>query len=340
MRPDRIASRSYFSSNLILNFLQKFAAVALLCCSAGLACAQGGEFPSRPLKLMVPFQAGGAPDVVARVLAQSMSTGLAQPIVIDNKPGANGIVGTEAAANATPDGYTLVLVDRGTFGINPSLYDKLPYDPLKSFDFIGIAALGPYLLLVNPALGVGSIPELVAAAKRNDLRYGSFGVGGLGHINVELIARHLGIKLDHVPYKGGPAALAGVVSGEVALAVLTPPAVLGQLRDGKLRALAVGADKRLELLPSVPTAAEAGLSPEALAPVFFGLAAPRGTPAPILARLSAEMKRALQQPDVLERFNKSGLVMVGGSPDAMARTIATDVERFGNIVRASGIKPE
>ncbi len=302
--------------------------------------AQAEAFPTKPVKMIVPFPPGGGADLTARMLAQKMGEGLGQPVVVENKPGANGVLGTEAVAKAAPDGYTILLVDRGALGINPSLYKALPYDPLKSFAYIGIATDGPYVLVANPSLGVKSVADLVALAKTKPLAYGSFGVGSMAHVNVEALAQTAGFKVQHVPYKGAGPAVAAVASGEVAMAIASPPSVLGLIGERKLVALVVGSGKRLAQLPDVATLTEAGLPADTLVPTFFALAAPAGTPAAIVAKLNAAMKRAVTAPDIVERLAKSGLVPNGGTPDAMLQTVTQDVARFSSLVKSIGIQPE
>jgi len=306
------------------------------------ALAQSDTYPVRAIKLIVPFPPGGGADLTARVLGQKMGESMGQPVVVENKPGANGSLGTDAVAKAAPDGYTILLTDRGALGVNPSLYVKLPYDPVKDFSDIGIATDGPYVLVVNPSLNVKSLAELTALAKAKPgaLNYASFGIGSMPQLNIEALNRRLGIDLVHIPYKGaGPAAQA-VVAGEVGVTIGSVPAVQGFVKDGRLRALAVGADKRLALLPDVPTLAEAGGGTDTLIPTFFALAAPAGTPPPIIAKLNAELKKALADPSVSDKLAAAGLLPNGGSPEAMAATVTQDIARVGALAKAIGIKPE
>jgi tripartite-type tricarboxylate transporter receptor subunit TctC len=276
------------------------------------------------------------------MLAQKMGERLGQPMVVENKPGANGLVGTDAVAKAAPDGYTILMTDRGALGINPSLYARLPYDPRKDFAHIGIATEGPYVLVVSSALPVKSLADLVALAraKPGGLRYGSYGVGSMAQLNIEALARAEGITLQHIPYKGAPPAVAAVVAGQVDLTIASPPSLLGFIKDGRLHALAVGSDRRLALLPEVPTTKEAGVSGEPLIPTFFALSAPAGTPPAIVDRLNAELRHALAQPDVDARLHTAGLVPIGSSPAAMTRIVAHDVDRFAALVKDIGIAPE
>jgi len=318
------------------------AATAFGAFAATHAQAQTGAYPNRPIKLVVAYPPGGGADLTARTVAQKMSEQMGQPVVVENRPGANGGIGADQVAKAAPDGYTILLVDRGALGINPSLYAKLPYDPLRDFAFIGIATEGPYVLVVNPRLQVNSVKELIALtkAKPKSVDYGSFGIGSMAQLNLEAFNQREGTDLQHVPYKGAGPAVQAVVSGEVGVAIASAPSVLGFLKDGRLKAIAVGSDRRMAILPDVPTLAEAGAAPDTLLPVFFALAAPAGTPPEIVAKLNAEMKRALTAPDASEKLIASGLVPTGSSPEVMTRTVAQDVERFRALVKAIGVKPE
>lgn len=288
----------------------------------------------------MPSAPGGATNLTARLIAQKITETIGQPVVVDNRPGANNIIGAEAVATSGADGYTLLLAPRETFGINQHLYVSLPYDPLKSFAYIGVVTEAPMFLVVNPSLGVKTMSELVALARTKSPSYGSFGIGSLAHLNLEALAQRSGIKLVHVPYKGAAPVVKALIAGEVALGLVAAPSALGFIRDGRLRALAVGSDRRLDLLPEVPTMAESGFAADILIPGLFGLVAPAGTPQPIIARLNAEMKRALALPGVAERLIKSGLVPIGSTPEAMTSLVAADVARFGALVKAIGIKSE
>lgn len=298
---------------------------AAACLSPATILAQGAGYPSKPIKVIVPFPPGGAADTTMRVLASHLSEALGQPVVVDNKPGANGIIGAEAVAKSEADGHTLLFAPREVFGVNPTLYKSLPYDPVDGLAPIGIVVEGSYVLIANPSLGMTTAKQLIDLAKSNDLAFASFGVGSMGNLNLEAFARSAGITLRHIPYKGAPDAVRAVVSGEVAVAISTPPAALGLLQEKKLVALAVGADKRLGLLPEVPTLAEVGMAHDTLLPAFFAMAAPKGTPAAVVDRLSAELKRALADPAVAERLSKAGLTPVGGTPEGMRRVIAQDI---------------
>ena len=299
-------------------------------------------YPTKPLKLIVPFSPGGASDLTARTLAQKMGESMGQSIVVENKPGANGVVGIDSVAKSQPDGYTILLTDRGSLTVNPSLYVKLPYDPVKDFSYIGIATDGPYVLVANPKLDVKTVQELVALSKSKPgtVNYSSFGIGSMAQLNLEAFNQKMGTDMLHVPYKGAAPAAQAAVAGEVGVTIAAVPAVQGFIKDGRLRALAVGSEKRFAVLPDVPTMTEAGAGSDILLPTYFALLAPANTPAPIVARLNAELKKALADPQVVERLASAGLVPNGGSPEAMAASVKSDLPRFQALVKSIGIKPE
>ena len=306
------------------------------------AGALAQAYPTKPIRLVVPFPPGGAADLTARTLGQKMGDQLGQPIVIENKPGANGVLGIDTVAKAAPDGYTIVLTDRGSLAVNPSLYTKLPYDSLKDFAYIGIVTDGPYVLVANPKLDVKTPQELVALskAKPGTLSYASYGVGSMPQLNLEAFNQQMGTDMLHVPYKGaGPAAQAAV-AGDVSVTIAAAPAVQGFIKDGRLRALAVGSDKRFAVLPDVPTMKELGAPGDILVPTYFALLAPAGTPPAIVAKLNAEMKKAIADGGVAEKLAGAGLVAQGGTPEAMAASLKQDVPRFAELVKKIGIKPE
>ena len=316
--------------------------VLLLAALSSAAGALAQTYPAKPIRLVVPFPPAGAADLTARTLGQKMGDQLGQPIVIENKPGANGVLGIDTVAKAAPDGYTIVLTDRGSLAVNPSLYAKLPYDPLKDFAYIGIVTDGPYVLVANPKLDVKTPQELVALskAKPGTLSYASYGVGSMPQLNLEAFNQQMGTDMLHVPYKGaGPAAQAAV-AGDVSVTIAAVPAVQGFIKDGRLRALAVGSDKRFAVLPDVPTMKELGAPGDILVPTYFALLAPAGTPPAIVEKLNAEMKKAIADSVVAERLSGAGLLPQGGTPEAMAASLKQDVPRFAELVRKIGIKPE
>jgi len=291
---------------------------------------------------MVSFTPGGGADLTARVVGQKMSEAIKQPFVVENRPGANGSIGAAAVATAAPDGYTMLLTDRGALGVNPSLYKKLAYDPTKDFEYVGIVTTAPYVLVSDPKLSATTLRELIDLAKKTPgkINYASFGIASMAHLNLEALKARAGIDVVHVPYKGAGPAVQGVVAGEAGLTIASPAAVLGFVRDGRLRALAIGAKQRSALLPDVPTLAEAGTDEDVLAPTYFAFALPAGTPRAIVERLHAEMKNALVAPEVADRLNKAGLEPTGSTPQALEETVRRDIPRFRKIIQDVGIQPE
>jgi tripartite-type tricarboxylate transporter receptor subunit TctC len=301
------------------------------------AYAQTGQnYPTKPIKMVVPFPPGGGTDFLARLLAHKMGDSLGQAIIVENKPGAATSIGSDAVAKAAPDGYTILMMLRD-MTLNPSLM-TLPYDTLKSFAWIGMVAEGPFVLVANPSVPIKSVADLVAAAKAQpgSVSYGSLGVGGFAHICMESMALHLGIKLLHVPYKGAGPALQAAVSGEVAITLAALTGAVPFIRDGRLRALAVGSSTRASQLPDVPTISEAG-GGDTILPQYYGLAAPAETPRPVIDRLNAELKRALEAPDVIDNLAKNGLTAAYTTPEGLGTQIAQDIPRFGKVIKVVGI---
>jgi len=299
-------------------------------------------YPSRPIRLIVSFTPGGGADLTARTVGQGMSETLRQPVVVENRPGANGFVGAAAVAKSPPDGYTLLLTDRGALGVNPSLYKSLPYDPLQDFEYVGIVTSAPYVLVVDPRLGATSLAGLVrlAKAKPAAINYASFGIASMAQLNIEALKARLGVNLTHVPYKGAGPAVQAVVAGEAGVTISSPAAVLGFVREGRLRALAIGAQKRSPLLPDVPTLAEAGVDDDTLVPTYFAFALPAGTPRPIAERLGEAMRRALAAPPIAERLGAAGLEPTGGTGESLREIVKRDIPRFRKIIQDVGIQRE
>jgi tripartite-type tricarboxylate transporter receptor subunit TctC len=315
-------------------------AVAAIALVPALASAQA--YPTGPIRLVVPYTAGGSSDFVARMLAQKMSAGLGQTVAVDNRPGVAGIPGTEIVARSAPDGYTIALVGLTTHAANPSLYKKLPYDAQKDFTPIGNAIVSPLVLSVPPSLPVNNVQELIAYAKANPgkLNFGSAGIGNTLHLAGELFKSRAGIDIVHVPYKGAAAAVADLLAGRIHLMIDVVQTPLAHIQAGKLRALGTTGTQRIALLPDVPTIAEQGL-PGFQFTTWIGLAAPAGTPPAIVARLHAEMAKALAMPDVKEAFAKQSMdVAPSPSPEAYAQHMRSEQERLANLIRTAGIQPE
>jgi tripartite-type tricarboxylate transporter receptor subunit TctC len=310
--------------------------------ASGAALAQ--DFPTRPIRLVVSFTPGGGADFTARTVGQKMSELLGQPVVVENKPGANGLVGCEAVAKSAPDGYTLLETDRGALGVNPSLYRKMPYDPLSDFEYVGVVTTAPYVLVIDARLSAKTLAEYVklAKAKPGSLNYGSYGIASMAQLNVEALKAKMGIDLVHVPYKGAGPAVQAVVAGEASLTIASPAAVLGFIRDGRLRALAIGEKRRSPLLPDVPTYAEASKSKDddPMVPTYFAFALPAKTPRAIADKLHGAMRKAVFSGEVAEKLNAAGLVPTGGTGEELAALVARDIPRFHGIIQNIGIQPE
>ena len=303
--------------------------------------AQAQTYPTHPLRLIVPFPPGGSTDILARALSQKLAEGLAQPVVIDNRPGAGGSIGAEAAAKAAPDGYTLMMGHLGTLAVNAAIYKKLPYDPVKSFAPVCLMAIVPSVLVVNPLLPISSTAELIAYAKANPgkLAYGSAGSGSTSHLTTEYFKLATGTDILHVPYKGVGPMLTDLVSGQLSMGLNGAPAVMPHVNSGRLRALAVSSLTRLPSLPNIPTLAESGV-PGFEANGWYGIVAPAGTPREIVARLNAEIRRIVATPELRARLDAEGAIPAADSPEAFAAFIASEIARWGAVLKRAGIEPQ
>jgi tripartite-type tricarboxylate transporter receptor subunit TctC len=298
--------------------------------------AQTGAWPSHPVKVIVPFGAGGPADIYGRSIAQGLSEGLGMQFIVEDRPGAGSVPGTDAVAKAAPDGYTLVIISN-TQAINETLYPKLPYALLRDFVPVTQVNAMPNVLVVSPALGVSSVTELIAAAKRapGKLNYASSGSGTPYHLAAELFKTMAGVSIVHVPYRASGDARTGVLSGQVQMMFDSLPTTLPQIKAGKMRGLAITSAQRSPLLPEVPTMAEAGV-PGYEADLWIGLLAPRGTPAPIIERLHASAARYLARSDIVAAYHAQGTVPIGSTPAQFGSFLQTEVEKWGRVVRYSG----
>jgi len=323
---------------LVLARLAHLAQLALLTLPSSRAAFAQSDFPSRPIRIVVPFSPGGAVDGPTRVLAQELGRRLRQQVIIDNKPGAGATIGSEMVAKSAPDGYTLLLASQ-TNAISASLYPKLGFNPID--DFTGISLLGrePGVLVVHPALPVRNVAELVALARerRGELNYASSGNGSGQHLFMALFASMAGIKLTHVPYRGSGQATTDLLAGTVPMAFPGTAGMVAHVKAGKLRAIAVSGAARSPQLPDVPTLAESGL-PGYAAYVWLGLLAPRGTPAVIVERLHGELKAALATPEVRSYFAEAGIEAVGSSPAEMDAHLREERDRWARVIRETGTK--
>ena len=297
------------------------------------------NYPTKPIRMIVPFAPGGTTDVIARIIGQKLSDNLGQQVVIDNRPGANGNIGTEMAAKAPADGYTLVMSFDGTMAINPLVYRNLGFDPQKDLAPVVTVAQVPLLIVVHPSLGVSSIKELVALAKAQPARinYSSAGHGSTGHLTGELLKTRANIEMVHVSYKGGGQALTDLLGGQIHMLVTALPTVEPFLRQGKLKALAFSSAKRVPGLPEVPTIAESGLAGFDVSS-WYGILAPAATPKDIIRRLNSEIVKILAQKDVRDRFTVLGTALVGDTPEQFASVIKADTVRWANVVKDANIR--
>jgi tripartite-type tricarboxylate transporter receptor subunit TctC len=306
----------------------------------GATGAHAEAYPDRPVRLIVPFAAGGLNDVVARLIAPYLERSLGQPFIVDNRPAASGIVGTDATAKAAPDGHTLLMV-ASSFTVVPATHPKLPYDSERDLAPIGMVAKNPLLFVVNPKVPATSLAEFVVLAKANPgkLNYSSPGAATQTHLVVELFSQKAQIKLQHIPYRGGALAVTSVVAGETQFTVISTLASLPQIQAGALRAIASGSLSRDPQLPDLPTVVEQGF-PGLEAIQWIGLLTTAGTPKHIVERINAELNRALRDPDLIAKFAQQGLTPAGGTPAEFQRTIATDLKNWAETARAANIRAE
>jgi tripartite-type tricarboxylate transporter receptor subunit TctC len=299
------------------------------------------NYPGRPIRLIVPFAAGGGNDTVARLVGQSLGARLGQPVIVDNRPGAGGVVGAEAGAKAAPDGYTLFLGGVGSHAINPNLHKDLPYDPNKDFAPITLLASAPLILVVHPSVQADSVAQLIALARAQPgkLNYASNGNGSSSQLAAVMFASMTGIDIVHIPYKGLAPALADLLGGQDQLMFSSIVAILPQVRAGKLKALAVTSRRRMSLLPDLPTIAESGVAGYESSS-WYGILAPAGTPPDIVARLHDELVKVLAQEDVRKALAQEGAEPVGNSPQEFAAFISAEKQRLGAVIKSGKVQME
>jgi tripartite-type tricarboxylate transporter receptor subunit TctC len=308
------------------------------CLGSGEPAAQ--PYPARPIRFVVPFAPGGGTDVLARLLAQRLYEPLGQPVVVDNRPGAGGVIGAEIAARAPADGYTIVLGSPGPLTINPNL-QRVPYDTLRDFAPITLAQLSPFVLVLHPSVAAATVKDLIALAKAKPgtLNYGSAGTGSVSHFSSEQFKALAGVHIVQVPYKGAGPAVTDLLAGRLHMMFENLPTVVQHVRAGKLKMLAVGTRSRSAAVPEVPTVAEAGV-PGYESSTAFGVLAPAKTPAAAITRLNKELVKILHGPDIKEKMTAQGVEAVGGTPQQYAAHLKDELAKYARIVKAAGIKVE
>ncbi len=305
------------------------------------AVAVAQDYPNKPIRIIVPFPPGGATDIPARLIAPKLTEALGQPVVIENRAGAGGIIGVEMVAKAAPDGYTLLMATNADFAMTPYIYPKLPYDPFKAFTPISVVVESPMLLVVPASSPYNSLADIIAAAKAKPgtVSYSTAGTGSTSHVLTEMLASDVGIQLLHVPYKGGAPAAAAIATGEVAMGLHNLGSSLNYVKGGKAKSIAVTSAKRHPSFPEWPTAAEAGVQGYN-ATIWIGMAAPAGTPIEIVNRMSTEVARAVRSPDLRERFNAIGNDPLGTTPEEAAARIKQESARYSVVIKQANIRSE
>jgi tripartite-type tricarboxylate transporter receptor subunit TctC len=297
------------------------------------------SYPNRPVKIVVPYAPGGLPDTIARVTATKMGESLGQQVVVENVGGAGGINGVEQVVKSQPDGYTLLVADVGQIAINPHLFSKLPYQPMKDLAPISLIGTSALYLVAHPSVPVNSLKDLVALAKKQPgkLNYGSSGIGSIHHLSTEALKAGFGIDIVHVPYKGTGQSVPALLGGQVSILYSALPSIAGHLKEGRVKMLAISTAKRSPATPDVPTVAASGI-PGYDFVAEIGLLAPANTPSAVINRLTGEAAKAVKQPDVVQRFTQLGIEAVGSSPQEYAAINKADYEKYEKLVKASGAK--
>ena len=321
----------------MLRFLQLL--IASLMLVAGSLHAQ--DYPNKPILLVVPFAPGGSSDFLSRLIGAKLTEAWKQQVVVESRPGGAGNIAMYAVQRAKPDGYTLILGHVGTLAVNPAMFAKLPYDPIKGFVPVGMIATVPTLLVVNPSVPAKNFKEFLALAKAKPgtIYYGSAGNGSSGHLAMEYLKQAANIDLTHVPYKGTGPMVTDLLGGQTQATFTGATPLIPHIKQGKLRPIAVGGTKRIAALPDVPTVAESGL-PGFETSQWYGILAPAGTPDAIVKKLNTELNRILKSPEVVERMTADGSVPQGSTPEEFAKFIASEQKRWGQVVKTANIKPD
>ena len=311
----------------------------VLACAASAAHAQ--NYPNKPVRIIVGLAAGGTTDVFTRVLAQRLTDAWGQNVLVENRPGASGMIGAEAVAKAAPDGYTLLVSPQTSLAVAPALYGKAPYDTLKDFAPVSLLGSTPLVMIVHPSFPAQTFNEFIALAKKpgTKLTFGSGGIGSSPHMTGELIGAHLGIKMTHVPYKGENPAIADTIGGQIPIMFGNLPVALPHVQSGKLRALATTTAQRSPLAPEIPTVAEGGMKDFEMA-TWYGMLAPAGTPPELVAKIQRDAARVLNDRETKERLTRMGVDLVLNTPEAFRAYLQSEIARYTSIIKANGLKAE
>ena len=318
----------------------KNALIALLCAGlATLAHAQG--YPSKPVRIVAPFGAGSTIDIIGRLIAPKLTDALGQPVIVENRPGAGGMIGMDAVAKSAPDGHTLIIGALGPLAMNPALYPKTPFDPVKDFAAVCLLATGPVVIAVHPSIPAQPVTDLIDLAKKRpgQLNFGSPGVGSSPHLTGELFKLITKTDIVHVPYKGNAEAITDLIGGQLSIVFTGVPPVVPLAKAGKVRLLATTGKQRMPNLPEVPTIREAGIEGADVL-IWYGIVAPAATPKDVVARLNREIVKIMNTPDVREKFSQQGVDPASSTPDEFAQMIRDEVTRWGKVIRSAGIKLE
>ncbi|MGM4948306.1 Bug family tripartite tricarboxylate transporter substrate binding protein [Tardiphaga sp. 866_E4_N2_1] len=326
---------------MMKSFVRAASVIAVMAACAGSAeTAFAQSWPNRPIRMVVPYTPGGYTDLMARLVSEKMAIALGQPIVIENKPGANAAIGTDAVAKAAPDGYTFGTVI-AAHSVNPTLNPKLPYDAMKDFTYVSLTSVAPLILIATPSLPAKDMKEFIALAKAKpgSLNFASSGIGSAAHLTMEMLKSREGINLQHIPYKGTSGALQDTVGGQINVMFDVIGPLMSQVKSGNAKALAVAAKERVPAAGDVPTMAEAGV-PDFVSGTWSGIIAPAGTPKEIVDRVAAEAKKALTDPDLKKKLDDQGIVPMGTTPDEFRAFVTDEIARWKKVITDAGIKME
>jgi tripartite-type tricarboxylate transporter receptor subunit TctC len=339
--PGRGAAKKQQEKRDMLRCFLRGLAAAVLLCAAPAFSQTAATYPAKPIRIVIPLPPGGISDNMARLIAQKLQEAWRQPVVPENRPGGNHFIGAEIAARAAPDGYTLFFANHQTLAMNPGLFAKMPYDPVRDFVPVSLLVTSPNILVAHPSVPAKDLKELIefARQKPGNINYGSQGTGSSGHVGMSMVEEMAGVKLTHIPYKGPAGATQDLLSGQLHVLLDTVFTQLGNIRSGKVKVLGVTGRQRAPLLPEVMTFEEQGLKDYEML-TWFGIVVPRGTPADIVAKINGELRRIMGDESVRQRLTDQGLVVVGSTPEAFQRHVESEYAKWTKTIRAMGVKPD